>query len=337
MRIGFIGAGGIAGHHATSLSRHADARIAGVVDVDATVAHALAEQVGACVYPSVADLLRHVDAVYVLTPPRSRLEIIRQVAAAGKPILCEKPLAATVDDGEEIVRVVERAGVPLMMGFMRRWHRPAQQLKRIVETGELGRPLQIVRTRVGTVTPSAGNWRIEPGQRCGVTIESLSHDVDLVRWLGGDVVAASGMTLESRPDLPGFDDNVAATLRFVDGPIGSVQLSWTSAVGYNQTAVVGERGSAILEGRHMWASQTLRTRVEGGGEHVVEYPPEVANDMGYDGENSAFVDLARGRDVTHPTARDGLAALVVAEAVLDCAMESLPHAPASSADRPLRG
>ncbi|MFD1718427.1 Gfo/Idh/MocA family protein [Georgenia deserti] len=320
MRIGIIGAGGIAHHHVAALRRHSDVAITSVVDLDPSAAHDLAARTGADVVGSVTELVDRVDAVYVLTPPSARVSIIEQTLAAGRPVLCEKPLAATVEDGRQIAQLVEAAGVPFMMGFMRRWHQPYRDLHRLVGSGALGRTLQIVRTRGGTVRPAPGNWRIDPDRRCGVTMESLSHDIDLLRWLGGEIATAVGATVESRPDLPGFDDNVAAAVRFTGGGLGTLQLSWTSAVGYNQTAVLGERGAAVVGGEDMWTSTALRSRTGEAAEERTEYPAAIAGDMGYDGETSAFLELVRGAErADAPTVRDGLATLVVAHAILDAA------------------
>src|SRR5690606_6871502 len=136
-------------------------------------------------YGNVEEALEHIDAAIVTTPPRSRVEVIQTLAEAGKAILCEKPLAGTVEDARAIADIVNRTGIDFMVGFMRRWHPPYAELRALANSTELGRPLQFYRRRLGTLEQQAGNWRVSSKQLTGFTIESVSHDIDLLRWIGG--------------------------------------------------------------------------------------------------------------------------------------------------------
>lgn len=320
LTIGIIGAGGIARKHLDALTTVGGARITAVVDLDADRARWITDETSAAFFTRPEQLIGDVDAVMVLTPPRARLEAVRVLVDAGMPIFCEKPLAATVPDAERLAEIVDNGpGAPFMMGFMRRWHPPHAEVRRVLESGSLGDVVQVLRQRIGRIDLPHGNWRSSPGQLCGITMESASHDLDLLRWLFGGIARATGEVVESRPDLPGFDESMVATLRFESGLTGALQVSWQSRLARNSLVVVGTEGSLALDGPGMWSSRTLSvTTAE--GTTVSEFEPNDADDDGYTGQMAAFLALVRGDDVEHPGVHDGLATVRLSQSVLDHSM-----------------
>ena len=316
-RIGVIGTGGIARRHVQELIDIGDVAVTAVVDLDEERTRWVTELTGARYYPRVQDLLPHVDAAYVLTPPRARVDAIRVLAEAGKAIFCEKPLAASVEDARRIHEIVSATDVPFMMGFMRRWHPAYRSLRSLIDEERIGRPLQYFRQRLGHLPQPQGNWRVDPGQMCGLTVESASHDIDLLRWLGGDVVAASGQVLESHPDLPGFDDTVNATLRFANGAIGMLQVTWASHVSQNQVGVIGDRAAAVISGTGMWRSERLTISGPGSSETAPRrFSAAEGENEGYDGQTRTFIGLVRGEAQPHPGIADGLATVDLSHQIL---------------------
>lgn len=317
LMIGVIGAGGIARKHLDALKAVGGARITAVVDLDADRARWLTDETTAEFVSQPDQLIGKVDAVMVLTPPRARLDPVRVLVDAGMPIFCEKPLAATVPDAERLAEIVENGpGSPFMMGFMRRWHPPHAAVRAVLESGALGDVVQVLRQRIGRIDLPRGNWRSSPGQLCGITMESASHDLDLLRWLFGGIERATGEVVESRPDLPGFDESMVATLRFESGLSGALQVSWQSRLARNSLVVVGTEGTLALDGPTMWSSRTL-TVVTTEGETVSESSTSDADDDGYTGQMAAFLALVRGEEVEHPGVHDGLATVRLSQAVLD--------------------
>ncbi len=317
IRIAIVGAGGISRRHISALQELDGTSVSAIVDINQSSAEALADRTGARAFPSVDEALGHFDAAYVLTPPRARVELIRTLAQAGKAVFCEKPLAATLQDAAEIASIVDGAGTTFMMGFMRRWHPPYGLVKHALENGELGRPIQLFRQRLGFLPQSKGNWRVDAAQLCGLTVESASHDIDLLRWLGGEIVAATGVVHESNPELPGYDDTVAASLRFASGATGMLQVSWASRVQQNQLGVFGTDGADVITGAGLWASERLQ-RSRSGQElpMSIDIDPVQANDDGYLGENRAFLALLRGEEVAHPNVQDGLRTVEISHDIL---------------------
>ncbi|GAA1996807.1 Gfo/Idh/MocA family protein [Microbacterium ulmi] len=314
LRIGFVGGGGIAHRHADALARTGSAVVTDVVDLDESRVRWLTSE-GASFRRRPEELVGAVDAVYVLTPPRVRRDTIAVLAGAGIPIFSEKPLAATLEDAAAIAEVVRESPVPFMTGFMRRWHTPNRVFRDLVRSGAIGEPVQFFRQRIGRLDVPAGDWRTTPAQLCGVTVESASHDIDLLRWIGGDIVAATGHVDETRPDLPGFDETMGATLRFASGASAVLQVSWQSRVERNVLGVIGTLGTAVLEGSGLWTSSTL-TVATADGTTTRAFSPDEADEDGYGGQAEGFVRLVRGEQVDHADAEDGLATVEISTRIL---------------------
>jgi myo-inositol 2-dehydrogenase/D-chiro-inositol 1-dehydrogenase len=266
-------------------------------------------------------VLDEVDAVYVCSPPTFHREQVVAAVSAGKHVLCEKPLAATIDDGRAIAEAVSTAPVHAMVGFNNRF-RPAFRRWRELVRGELGMPIGgwIHRLAPATPRPNA-NWRTTPGLLTGVTLESASHDIDLVRWVIGEIEAVSGSAASSLPELQGYDDTVFGLLRVEGGATITIGISWSSPISMSSRGVVGPGGAACLIGPDMWTVSELRWARAGEAERAEEIHAEEGSDLGYRAETEHFVRcLADDRD-PDVTVSDGLAALEVSIALLEAARE----------------
>jgi predicted dehydrogenase len=288
------------------------------VDLDVDRASWVIEQTDALFASDVSEVLDEFDAAFVTTPPRARVDIVRTLANAGKAVFCEKPITGTVEDALRIQEIVEAAGTPFMVGFMRRFHPPYRALKEAALDPELGRPIQFFRRRLGYLDIPEGNWRVTPGSLTGLTVESVSHDIDLLRWLGGEVVEASGEVIESRGNLPGYDDTMVATLRFASGASGLLQVGWSALVEENEVGVMGAHRAAVIDGSGMWRSDRLRVgdRQDRTVEKAQFHEPD-ATDDGYSGQTKTFLALARGEQVDHPGVRDGVATVEISHKILN--------------------
>jgi predicted dehydrogenase len=194
--------------------------VAAVMDVAIDRAEQLADTCGARAVTAMAPLLDEVDAVYVCSPPTLHREHVVRAASAGKHVFCEKPLATTLEDGRVIVDALTAAPVKAMVAFNNRFRRSFRRLRDLVRDGDLGVPLFGWIVRLAPSMPPTSNWRMTPGLLCGITIESASHDIDLVRWALGEVIAVAGSTASSLPDLDGYDDTLNALLWLDSGVSG---------------------------------------------------------------------------------------------------------------------
>jgi predicted dehydrogenase len=192
-------------------------------------------------------------------------------AQAGKHVLCEKPLARTTAECDAIIEACERAGVTLGVVFQSRYEPLAQQLKRLIDEGKLGRLLWNSANTVWYRTddyynsgPWRGTWAHEGG---GVLINQAIHAIDLMLWLTGgpDRVTAQMRTLNHAIEV---EDGAIATLEYADNRLGLIQATTAAYPGYaERLEVYGTRGSAIYhkgEGRLEWHLVDPRE------DHVVE-------------------------------------------------------------------
>lgn len=314
VNVAVIGAGGIARQHVNALTQTPGVKIAVVADVIRERADELADACGARATTGYREAIDAADAVFICTPPTLHREHIVAAAEAGKAIFTEKPIATTLEDGAAICESINALGARCMVGFCMRFREPFRRLKALLDSGDLGEPISYWTTRMAPSTPDAGNWRATPGMLCGITVESASHDIDLLRWMGGEVAGVSANITYAQPDIPGFDDNLNALLTLESGRPASFTISWSGHVGWNSRGVIGTKGAACVEGPGMWALTRLRWRTNVGGEEEDFCEADAAN-MGYLEQDRRFIECVRSGALLPVTEADGLAALRVSLAM----------------------
>lgn len=315
VRVAAIGLGRLGAIHAENLAHHVPgATLAMVVDNDPERAAAAGARyaVPYGTEPLVACMDAGIDAVEICTPSDSHAALIEAAARAGKAIFCEKPIALSLDDADRALAAVDRNGVLLQIGFMRRFDPAYLEARRLIDAGEIGRPLTFRSASLdGSISPSRDFLA-----RCGgIFVDVALHDFDLARWLMRDEVVAVhavGSVLVHHVLREVDDvDNAAVTLRFAGGGIGMVQVSHTAVHGYEiATEVLGDRGG-VRAGR---LRQTDLWRYTGDGrvEHdtVADFPERFA--LAYLDELIAFVASLRDRSVPFAGGGDARAALAIA-------------------------
>lgn len=320
LRVGMVGAGGIARTHAGHLRGIEGVRVTAVMDPVRARAETLAAECGARAFAALEPLLDVVDAVSVCSPPTFHRAQVEAAAAAGRHVYLEKPIATTLEDGRAIAAALTSSPAHSMVGFNNRF-RPAFRRWRDL-AAELGpsRSAWILRMAPSLPAPNA-NWRTTPGLLCGITIESASHDIDLVRWALGEIDSASGTTSSSLPELEGFDDTLSAVLRLAGGSAVTLSISWSSAVSMSSRGFVGDGGAACLVGPDMWTVTELRWARSGEPETVEAIDPSEGADLGYRAASEHFIACLREDREPDVTVRDGLATLEVSLALLASAAD----------------
>ena len=161
MRVGIIGAGGMGATH-TAAWAATPATIAGIVAETPGEAAGLAARYGVQVYPSLAAILPAVDVVDICTPTHLHYEMVLVAAAAGKQVVCEKPLGRTLAQGQEMIAACRAAGVQLFVAHVVRFFPEYALAKSLVDAGQVGRPA-VLRLARGSYRPkkAAGNWFLD--------------------------------------------------------------------------------------------------------------------------------------------------------------------------------
>ncbi|HEX7472843.1 MAG TPA: Gfo/Idh/MocA family oxidoreductase, partial [Candidatus Limnocylindrales bacterium] len=256
-RIGLavIGAGRMGSNHARLIAAGApEVRIVAIGDVDGAAAGRLAEEIGGATAfrdPLEAISAPGVDAVLVAVSSVHHRAIVEAAAAAGRDILCEKPLALDLAGTDAILAAVEKAGVRLQVGLMRRHDPDHVRARARIVSGELGRPLLFNSRQYDTDAPPPGF--LDPAVSGGIMLDMGIHEFDSARFLMGSEVVAVQATgsvqIFHEVATYGGADTAVVNLRFASGAIGSVELSRRVAFGEDvRTEVHGTDGSVFIGG-----------------------------------------------------------------------------------------
>jgi predicted dehydrogenase len=249
VRIALLGAGAIMRlSHAPTIRRSADVELAAIFDVDAGRAEALARDFGVPFHTTnISAVLeaKDIDAVIVATPNLFHPEAVLAAAAAGKHVLCEKPLAIDVASAQRMVEACETAGVILQVGFNQRYWPQVQIAKQLVESGFIGevKAFRSVYSERWNVYPATTRYRYDLAKSGGATIIDLAiHRIDLSRYLLGDIGAVLGeLTHSVIPDR--VDDNVWLLLRFKSNARGCLSSDRYSPAIADGTDLYGSEGT----------------------------------------------------------------------------------------------
>jgi len=264
LHVGVIGTGVMGRRHAENISAlYPRARLAAVADVSAEAARSVAEALGCDWYADPDELLARSDiqAVVVVTRADTHASLTIAAAGRGKDVLCEKPLALSVEDAQAAVEAVVRGGVRLQIGFMRRYDPPYREAYEAIGRGEIGKP--VLFTAISRdAAPPPRSYFSAPGAG-DIFIDSGIHDLDLARWLMRDEVATVSATgaLVACHDLADVQpvDAGLVTLTYCEGAAGTVQVYRNAVYGYDiRTEVLGTEGALLIGDQRGHALQILR-------------------------------------------------------------------------------
>jgi myo-inositol 2-dehydrogenase/D-chiro-inositol 1-dehydrogenase len=267
LRFALIGAGFIGGVHAANLAAHPEVDFTLVYDVDATRSEAVAMQHHCKIANDLAEVFDPdaVDAVLVASSTDTHADHLRAAAAAGIPVLCEKPVDLDLARAVDVVGYVRDRGVPAMVDFNRRFDRDYAELQRVVTSGAVGDVHLIQMTTRGPVLPPLAYIAVSGGQMRDQTV----HFFDLARWISGldpESVFATGSTMvEPRLADHRDVDLSAVTLRLPGGAL--VQIDSARQIGYGYDERIEVLGSTgMVEARRHRTGAVVRY----GAGHVVE-------------------------------------------------------------------
>jgi predicted dehydrogenase len=252
-RVGLIGAGLQGNRRAPVLRRFKDTALVMVASLHRSQAQALADITG-CKEATDRwqDIIERddINAVLVCTPPDLHAPMSIAAMRAGKHVLCEKPLARTVADAEDMLRVAGESGATLKCGFNHRHHPGVQKARQWVDEGAIGE-LDFMRCRYG-ICGRPGyekEWRADPAvSGGGHLMEQGIHAIDLFRWFLGDFSEAVGFTSTRFWDIKPLEDNGFALLRNARGQIASLHSSLTQWKNIFSLEIFGREGYIIVEG-----------------------------------------------------------------------------------------
>jgi len=244
IKIGIIGAGNNAKGNAEKFSKFSDrCRIVAIADVVKENAEKLASLFNARVYEDYRDFLDSVDAVVISTPNFLHSEQAIECANAGKHIWIEKPMSLSLEDAEEVVKVVKEKNVASMIGFSVRFDEPQVTMKSLYENGELGELITVWSRRL-TYADIQG-WRADFKTSGGVINELLCHEIDWLVSIGGMPQTVYCQILGRKTDHPLANDHIWMLLRFAQGKVGSIEGSFMSPLSEYYRGISGRKASVF--------------------------------------------------------------------------------------------
>ncbi|NVH74105.1 Gfo/Idh/MocA family oxidoreductase [Paraburkholderia sp. JPY432] len=255
IRLALIGAGLAGAPHAMALKMLRDeAEVVCVTGRTPARIGRFAHEHGLPLCESVAEVIGNpqIDAVLILTPPATHLELVEQCAAAGKHVLLEKPLDISTQRASRVVETCDAHGVQLGVVFQNRFRPAARRLAQRVQEGAVG-PLAHAAMELRWWRPQS--YYDQPGRgTCardggGVLLTQAIHTLDILLWLAGDVAAVTGTTATTALHSMETEDIASALLTFESGATGRVFATTAAYPGFaERIELIGSKATTVLEG-----------------------------------------------------------------------------------------
>lgn len=251
MRVGVIGAGLQGWRRAPVLKQFPGTEVVIVATAHQETAERLANSLGCQATTNWAEVVdKDLDAVLVCTPPHLHAPISIAAMKTGKHVLCEKPLARSLDEAEEMVKAAQDNGVKLKCGFNHRHHPAIQQAREWLGKGIIGE-LNFLRCRYG-ICGRPGyekEWRAKPEiAGGGHLMEQGIHAIDLLRWFLGEFTEVVGFTATRFWDMAPLEDNAFALFRTEKGQVASLHSSLTQWKNLFSFEIFGQDGYILVDG-----------------------------------------------------------------------------------------
>jgi myo-inositol 2-dehydrogenase/D-chiro-inositol 1-dehydrogenase len=325
IRIAVLGCGRIGVMHAANIAAHPRATLAGVYDIHAPAAEAVAKKTGAEVFSSVEAVLASdkVDAVLIATATDTHADLLEMAVAAGKPVLCEKPIDLSLARVNDCAATIAGSAVPIQLGFVRRFDPGHAAVRKAIVAGDIGELHQVVITSRDPGLAPEAYLKVSGGILRDMTI----HDLDMARFILGEEVTevfATGSRLVDPALMAklGDHDTVTVVLTTATGKQAIITNSRRATYGYDQRVeALGTKGMAISENRRPHEMTLHTADFTDRAEPLLNFFIERYREA-FDAEISEFVDVVESGRVPSVGFEDGRLALVLAEAALKSIAEA---------------
>lgn len=314
LKVGLLGAGRIGNVHAKAISSHLDSTLFSVSDVNMEAARTLASQYGAAA-KATDEIINDpsIDAVLIATSTDTHSDLIEAATAAGKAVLCEKPVDLSLERARACQRSAEATGRPVMIGFNRRFDPNFAALKAAVDRGEIGQPELLSVMSFDPAPPPVAYIKVSGG----LFRDMMIHDFDMACWLMGGlpekVTAVGSSIVDPAIGAAGDVDTAVVTLHFADGRIAVIKNSRRAVYGYDQRIeLLGSKG--LLSAGNVLENTVSKATSEGITSAKPEFFFLERYMRAYSAEWAAFVEAVKSGSAFPVTLDDGVNALAVAEA-----------------------
>ena len=325
MKVGIVGAGSMGMTHAAGWAE-TPAEIVGFAAETSREADGLAKRYNAKVYPSLDAMLSDVEVVDICSPTHLHHEMVLKAAAGGKHVVCEKPLARTTDQAQEMVTACRKAGVQLLVAHVVRFFPEYALARSAVAEGQIGKPA-VIRLHRGSYRPKkpAGNWFLDEEKSGGILMDLMIHDYDYARWVAGEVETVSARRVtETHPDAP--IDYGLVILSHRSGALSHIAGAWAYPPPTFRThlEIAGDRGLIEFDSDGTAPIQNLILKSGGSDAPDVAVPSSPVSESPYTTQIKEFHGALADGKPARVSATDGLVAVQIAEAALQSARTGQP-------------
>lgn len=320
MKIGIIGVGFMGTTHAEAWAT-TGADMVGFAAESSGEAETLSSLYDAQVFPDLESMLPEVDVIDICTPTHLHHQMVLQSAAAGVNIICEKPLARTVEHAQEMVQACQEAGVRMLVAHVVRYFPEYASAQQAVAEGRIGKP-GIVRLTRASYRPKkpVGNWFLDESKSGGILMDLMIHDYDYARWIAGDVesVFAKKIT-QGHPDSP--VDYGLAVLTHKNGALSHIAGGWAYPPPAFRTSleIFGDSGLIEFDSDDTAPIQNLLASLGDSDSPDVAIPSSPVSESPYTTQIREFYNALKTGTQARVSAADGLAAVQIAEAAIQSA------------------
>ncbi len=318
-KVGIIGAGTMGRMHAEGWQNTGRAKVEAIYDPRPEAAKALADRYSASP-TDLPTLLERVEIVDVCTPTYTHHQYVIEAAKARKHILCEKPLARTLEQAKEMLEEVKKADIKFMVAQVLRWFPEYRKAKQMIDAGAIGKPAIARTVRGGAFPIGVGDWYADFEKSGGVILDLIIHDFDFLHWCFGEVerVYAQALTFKKLD----HQDYTLVLLRFRSGVIGHIEGIFAYPPGSPfRTAyeIVGDKGMLIFDNQSSMPLRILAKAEEKSRGVAVPESPLAENP--YFLEIEHFLTCIEEGKEPEVTGEDGFRALRTALAAIESARE----------------
>ena len=317
MKIGIVGTGFMGSTHAAAW-KEIGGQIAGFLAETPQEAEELAARYGVQIFADLSSMFNEVDIVDVCTPTYLHCDMVIKAAAAGKQIVCEKPLALTIEEGQKMIAACKKAGVNLFVAQVVRFFPEYALAKQAITNGEIGQ-VGVLRLSRGGYRPKkpTGNWFLDETKSGGILMDLMVHDLDYARWVAGEVESVFAKKISKPfPDAP--VDYATVILKHRSGAISHVAGAWAYPPPTFRTSfeISGDAGMIDYDSD---ATAPIRNLIQkpGSDSPDVGLPSSPVSESPYTTEIREFYAAITGQLPVRVTAEDGLAAIQIALAAIE--------------------
>jgi myo-inositol 2-dehydrogenase/D-chiro-inositol 1-dehydrogenase len=326
VRFGLLGAGRIGNIHGRNIAAAEGATLVALADAIPDAAKALAKKTGTEVR-SAEDIIKakDIDAVFIGTPTDTHANLIEQAARAGKAVLCEKPVDLDARRIEKCLKVVEKAGTALMIGFNRRFDPNFSSLKKRLDANTIG-AVEMVTIISRDPAPPPISYVAHSG---GLYRDMMIHDFDMARFLLGEepveVHALGSSLVDPAIGEAGDVDTAMVMMRTASGKLCQISNSRRAAYGYDQRVEAHGAKGMLAAGNRTATTVTAATAQGYTTDPALPFFLERYAEA-YRAEMASFVNALRSGAAPTPTGEDGLKAQILADAATESARTGAPVA-----------